>query len=455
MSFLKQSVRACGIGMFIALIVFSGVTIQPKKAEAIPVTEVGVALIKSTLTAASSAVSAASASALQLKELTLDPLAFAIAKKMLQQMTYSIIDWINSGFNGSPAFITDYKQFFLNAMDQVAGEFIEQELGFLCQPFQFDIKVILSIQLMQQRDFRQKSTCTLTGSAENVQEFVSGNFAQGGWKRWLEITTDPRNNFIGALEMSQEALRKAQEDAKDEAKTEALAGQGMGSFKICVTDSSGFRHCPIVTPGFAIADQLNRALGAGQDTLIAADEINEIISALFNQLAIQAVTGVNGLLGLSYSSDGGPSYMDAFADDIENGTTGGASEAFITNTIRLEERFRTAHENVMEKALDVIDDADASSCSAATNISNRAEDIVVDMATEIDRAETNIDALTELLSIFREASPDIKIQIAESFQEMTASGQMPTETDLALRQIELDDLEETLDGYARTIDTCN
>ena len=309
---------------------------------------------------------------------------------------------------------------------------------------------------MQQRDFRQKSTCTLTGSVENVQEFVSGNFAQGGWKRWFEMTTDPRNNFIGALDMSEDALRRTQEDAKERSKTEALAGQGMGSFKICVTDSSGFEHCPIATPGFAIADQLNRALGAGQDTLISADEINEIISALFNQLAVQAITGVNGLLGLSFAgNDGSPSYLNQFADDIENGTTGGASDAFITRTIRLEERFRTAHEDVMDMALVVNEGANIATCSAANNISTRTEKIISDMALEIDRAETNISALNELLAIFRSSPPDVMLQIAQGFEELTASGQMPTEADLALKQSELDLIAETLGGYATTLDSCN
>lgn len=457
MTYFKKTIRACGIGFFIATIMLSGVTIEPKKTDAaFDIVFDPDNWVKNTLSAANTLATSLSTNSLNIKETVLDPLAFSIAKKMLQQITYSIIDWINSGFDGSPAFITDYKQFFLNAMDRVAGEFLQHDLGFLCQPFQFDIKVVLSLELMKQRDFNQRSTCTLTGSVANVENFVSGNFAEGGWKRWFEITTDPRNNFFGALEMSRDELQNVQDDEKDAARTQALAGQGMASFKICVTDSSGRQHCPIATPGFAIADQLNRALGAGQDTLITADEINEVISALFNQLAVQAITGVNGLLGLSYSgANGEPSYMSQFYDDIQNNTTGAASISFITDTLRIEQQFLDAHEEVMLHAIDVGDLADSTTCSASNNIQTQLTEIISDMAVEIDKAETNIQALNELKEIFLTASADIQIQIAQEFQNMTASGQMPSQADLALRQNELDEITETLEGYEDTLDSCN
>jgi len=59
-----------------------------------------------------------------LKENVLDGLGWAIAKQMVSSMTRSLINWINSGFQGSPAFIADFKGFLLDTLDSVAGQYI-------------------------------------------------------------------------------------------------------------------------------------------------------------------------------------------------------------------------------------------------------------------------------------------------------------------------------------------
>jgi len=108
-------------------------------------------------------------------------------------------------------------------------------------------------------------------------------------------------------------------------------GDGFLSGKICqnVAGPTGTtEECAISKPGKTIADSLNKALGAGQDTLVTADEISEIIAALLGQLANKAITGASGLLGLS----GGTGYTyrgysrGSFAEELRSGanaTTGG------------------------------------------------------------------------------------------------------------------------------------
>jgi hypothetical protein len=113
-------------------------------------------------------------------------------------------------------------------------------------------------------------------------------------------------------------------NAQGQELTQVNWGDGFLSQKICesVGGDSGGQQCSISKPGRIIADQLNKALGAGQDALIQADEINELISALLGQLANQALTGVAGLLGLSEgtgytsrSSGYSGSYLDALVDE--------------------------------------------------------------------------------------------------------------------------------------------
>lgn len=76
------------------------------------------------------------------------------------------------------------------------------------------------------------------------------------------------------------------------------------------------QRCVISTPGKVISEQINKALGAGQDSLVAADEINEVISALLGQIANQALTGAAGLLGLSVRSGGSGGEYGSYVDEL-------------------------------------------------------------------------------------------------------------------------------------------
>ena len=84
--------------------------------------------------------------------LTLDLIVITIVKQLLQDVLDSTVDWINSGFEGNPAFVTDPEQFFTDIADGIAGEFIAgSDLNFLCSPFQSQIRLSL------QRNYAERS----------------------------------------------------------------------------------------------------------------------------------------------------------------------------------------------------------------------------------------------------------------------------------------------------------
>ena len=49
-----------------------------------------------------------------------DAIAWTVAKTAVQSLTQSIVNWINSGFEGSPAFVTDLENNLGNLSDAVA-----------------------------------------------------------------------------------------------------------------------------------------------------------------------------------------------------------------------------------------------------------------------------------------------------------------------------------------------
>jgi len=229
----------------------------------------------------------------------LDCLTRVIAKIALQQMTASIVNWINSGFNGKPSFVQNYQQFFTNVADQAAGELIKgSALSFLCTPFQNQIRIALAQSYARRNN---APSCTLTGIVGNLNSFMKGNFSQGGWKGFLAFTTVPTNNPYGAYLYGQGALQNTIANAQADANRKITPG-GFLSTEECTGDmnpQTGKKGppCKITTPGQTIENSLSTALGTSFRQLELAKSFDEIISALIQQLITRTLYG--GLSNLS------------------------------------------------------------------------------------------------------------------------------------------------------------
>ena len=303
----------------------------------------------------------------QIKDFGLDAVAWTIVNLIIERMSASTVKWINSGFKGSPAFVENPEAFFGNMGDKIAGQFIfsSPNLNFLCGPLQAKIKLALSNNYTQ-RD-RRNWQCSVTGIANNVDAFMN-NFENGGWEGFFELSQGP-NTPIGAYLQVEGEMMQQIANKQDLANKDLLQGKGFMSYKKCKSgtevpppDSNGLTSCDLsynnclkggkalpgecsealsncnknnptagiavgdcadknketVTPGSVISDQLNKQLGLGQDKLAAADEINEIVSALLNKLVSSVVGGIGrGLRGLSRpdsTQTGSPTFTSQLAE---------------------------------------------------------------------------------------------------------------------------------------------
>lgn len=274
---------------------------------------------------------------LVVKDFTLDGIAFMIGKAIVSSIIGSLINWINSGFKGKPAFVQDIKRFLLDAADRAAGEFIRKLGGvgsFVCSPFQLDIQIALSIQYQQAREHDEPEECRLSDIVDNLEEFYNGSFNDSSLEDFITITSNPSMYTpYGQLLTAQTQMRMRLANEKGEVLTEADWGGGFLSGKICqaIQGSSGSSEsCVISKPGKIIQDALSFNLDTGRQSLVSADEINELISALIGQLANQAITGAAGLLGLStgtgYTTPGfdGGSYINAAVAEASAASTSAA-----------------------------------------------------------------------------------------------------------------------------------
>lgn len=248
---------------------------------------------------------------LQAKESMLDCIAWALAKMIWRAVAASIIDWINTGFNGRPAFIQNYQRFFLGIVDRTIGEIIESDkyLAFLCSPFQLNIRIALAMRYAQ-----RAPTCTLTEIIGNVENFARSFQLGGGWPSWLQFTVVPVNNPYGGYLTSEAVISFTYQTRLSTEKFERT--QNLSSFlsqkKTVCTDPAKKETCReiTVTPGELIAQQAGEVIGGGNTQLLLADELNEIVDALVAQLLSKAL---GSLFSLSQPT--------AYQDDYYRGTT--------------------------------------------------------------------------------------------------------------------------------------
>ncbi|HVU80160.1 MAG TPA: hypothetical protein VHD37_02230 [Candidatus Paceibacterota bacterium] len=221
-----------------------------------------------------------------------------LARAAIQQITNDTINWINSGFNGQPAFVQDYNKFFSNVADQAAGSVIQGgDFAFLCSPFQLKVRIALA------QSYARRSSapsCSLSQVVGNVENFVNGSFSEGGWPGFLEFTTEPTNNPFGAYMYGQLLVngRVAADTRNAQLK---LSPGGFLSQEKCDLDANGTSiqdTCHIETPGSQIEAVVEKSVGTSIDELELANSIDDILNALMNALITKVLyKGLSNLGG--------------------------------------------------------------------------------------------------------------------------------------------------------------
>lgn len=327
MSFLKHK-NPLVVGVLILFIFFTNTT---KTAAQLLVNDPP-NLVVNTTTAASSATMAGLATGQTTKEFIGDSFANFVAKMILQKLTAQTVNWINSGFKGNPAFVTDPSQFFLDVGDNVASHYLsnDKDLVKLCSPFKAQVRLALVKNYIQENN---NYTCTLSTIKNNYEAFTR-DFSQGGWDGWFEMTQTSGGNPYNAYFAAQNQLNIEIGTQNTKYQKQLEWGNGILSYERCKKsatvgtsaqnlDGSISNDCApwqkeTVTPGSVINDQLSKALGSPWASLEAADEINEIVTALMQQLIAKVVGGVSGgLRSLSSSnttSPGAKTFMQQVID---------------------------------------------------------------------------------------------------------------------------------------------
>lgn len=383
---------------------------------------------------------------------TLNGLAWSVAKMTVQSITRSTVNWINSGFQGSPAFVSDLSANLSYLSDTVANNFFQQlnqvtvaATGFnLTSPFQDQITA-------QLRDNYYKASGSLLGlnqydlqgHSADPRAFLNGNFSQGGINAFFSASQNPANNPFGAYMIASNALTNQISAAAAQRKAELDWGKGFLPWRgncapaktTTATPLAKTEQClgnPVRTPGTVIESQLENNLGTGVRQLELADSINEIVGALMGQLVNQ-VLGPNGLLGASQpSAGGGSSYINQATSVSQNTQTASLAQG-VLQTISNDIVTLTTYRDNWQKILDAANAAQTS-CGVRDDITT----VITQSTTGVTRANTAIQQETALQTSVQTAAAstavDASTQITTAltqYQTFLGANTTPSSSDKA------------------------
>ena len=272
------------------------------------------------------------------KETCLDSIAYTLGKQALAQVTNKTLNWINTGLGGNPLYVTSMNSFLGSIRDEQIRSYIgiadniNRGNGDAVGPAVTN-KIIEMLT--------GRSTPIPTGPATPAQQKYDSftkDFTSGGWDAWYRMTQLGENPIAGVLETSQQ-LGKNIDQQQDNAKQEALQGSGFLPFKKCKAyapapgpdddldfslNPDGSQRClewETVTPGSTLSSQAQTITNTNTRQLEAADELNEVMEAFFDNMLNKLIQ--NGLNGLQKETAKGLN-GNYSASLISGGNVGGA-----------------------------------------------------------------------------------------------------------------------------------
>ena len=309
----------------------------------------------------------------------MDSIAFALAKTLLAKLTDSVINWINTGFEGNPFYVGDSGNFFKNvikdelqiAVDDLKNlgsvyfDTIRQEVIYNARRtlrdeigFTLDADIVSGICGYAQYEAEDFCREQLTPEArsELTHAFTRG-YIPFQWSTWDSLTQNCGNNIFCANTSAAEYALHQRQERVTQLNTELNRSGGFLDKKVCkdpgyqrdleewkaevdsysIPQDDDFMGPPqssidpstlpprpvcdemiIQTPGRVIADKLTSNLGTSERQLELADELNESIAAIFNALIEKLIAdGLN-----SFNGRGDSDSNDSYYQQLNNENSG-------------------------------------------------------------------------------------------------------------------------------------
>jgi hypothetical protein len=381
---------------------------------------------------------------LNVKDFVLDVLVRQAAEVARQTILRSIITWANSGFEGSPAFVTNLRQNLRGLSDYVVDSFTAelQASGVINSPFRDSLVAQLRDnyrRMSSDQAFFETNRYTLDQYSDDPDAFLRGDFSRGGIRAWIHAWMNPQNNPLGAYGAARRELEQRVASAVTDRRDEVNRNSGFLDF--CVPPPSEEGESTSLRPavvgcrpgdtrrnlGSLTHSAVERALGSDIDMIVSADEISELFQAIANGL-FKRTFSEGGLLGLSESSSGGGgSPLDQTGNaDVPVSTLLGAVDHQIQSLNEYKTNWQRVDSAVEEAQVACNSGGDAELIAEVTAAAART----LAALTEINSLLGELSTLRTKISQPGGGSTVTSRQAAQEFQTLVASGRLPTPSEL-------------------------
>lgn len=375
----------------------------------------------------------------------LDGIAWAVAKAAIQAVTKSMVNWINSGFQGSPAFVTNLNENLLQVGDAVADNFfdaLQKNTGVnVRSPFQDQISQALRTNYYRTTGNNAyfNTGYTLNQRSSDPAAFLQGKFQQnGGFDAWFDAVTNDQNNPYGAFRAAQDELRGRIQSKQAGRLSELNWGKGFlswrGDCKVPNPTALGKEDTcleyDIKTPGSIVESSLGITVTSPLRQLELADSVNEIVAALASQLVNQVIGGV-GLSGLtSAPSGGGRSALDQ-ATDPSLYQSGATASAGFAQTIATDQQNAQTYKTNWEK-IQTLAQATVVKCTNLNDANSTIlQNALTRASTAVTKATTAVTQLATISQLLSSSDSSAATTASTQYQTLISSGSIPTAQDVA------------------------
>ncbi|MEK9181662.1 MAG: hypothetical protein AAB786_01450 [Patescibacteria group bacterium] len=211
-----------------------------------------------------------------------------VARRFLQQMTKSTINWINSGFHGAPLFVENPKSFFRDIAKYEIKNLIDS-VGRDPKRFPFGRNMALGTIAGFKRTLENNMEYSLSRVIDDpiLLERYRSDFDVGGWNGFLINTQYPQNNYLGyQMLYTEELARRLEGTIQNKAqKVNEVLDRGMGflSPETCADNNGNnayntvlanqFQRPTYKSPTFALPPAVYESTSEVGDTTTASDTL--------------------------------------------------------------------------------------------------------------------------------------------------------------------------------------
>jgi len=259
------------------------------------------------------------------KECILRPLQDRLREAATSALFKKAVLGVESGREGNKQYVVDIDDELQQVDDKAALTYLTgAALNTVNPAFRDIVKRALAVNVRVEAVGTGKQDCGYVGDLKaGITGLSKSPLSFGN----LETLSDPScNPYFAYLEKKEELTA-----TRAEAQANQMKVWDWGGGFYAKTDNAPDPLAEkILTPASVIRDSFQQILGSPVRQLESADDIGQMIGALFSSATTQALTDTRGLAGLTQSVAGQPSYLEQIARESSQGVVGAAVNAALS-----------------------------------------------------------------------------------------------------------------------------